>query len=93
MDKIVKDEIHTVSQNDETVLNYYYTPIYNNPDYNPRHLTLLFDGSRLMAAIGLLEEEDNDYGQSAEWVGCESDVLTETHMNTVLDFETNTMLH
>ena len=73
--KIVKDQVYTILENDERQLSFQYKPTpSSNPDYNPRILTLLFDSNStsVKAAIGELREEGGpSYGtHSAEWDGC-----------------------
>ena len=83
MDKVVKNDIYTIFENRKTQYGYEYNPVSGNPDYNPRILTLLFDGNStsVMAAIGDLKEEAGpSFNQhSATWVGCSHAVLSETH--------------
>ena len=89
----IKDEVHTIEANVKTRLSYYYTPHYSNSDFNPRYLTLLFDGDSLKAAIGVLSEEAGPsvLTHSATWAGCAADTLSETHSSTTLRFEENEM--
>ena len=97
----VKDEIHTIPENVETRLTYIYEPRpYNNPDYNPRYLTLLFDGTSLMAAIGRLEEEAGPsvLTHTATWAGCEHTALpvfmkANSSTSATLTFEENSQIY
>ena len=90
MDKVVKNNIYTIFENSKAQYGYEYNPLPRNPDYNPRILTLLFDGNStsVQAAIGHLDEEASKKN-SARWVGCSNAVLTETHPTSTLTFETN----
>merc|ERR1712126_136573 len=92
MDKVRKDNIYTIQENSMTKYGYHYDPLYGNPDYNPRILTLLFDvnSTSVKAAIGDLREEAGPsiMTHSAEWVGCSHAVLSEAHPVSKLYFET-----
>ena len=94
----VKDEIHTIPENVETRLTYIYEPHYSNTNFNPRYLTLLFDGTSLMAGIGRLEEEAGPsvLTHTATWAGCEHTALpvfmkANSSTSATLTFETNSM--
>ena len=95
IDDIESDNTYTIQANFRTILTYTYTLQHRTsswPDYNPRQLTLLYDGEtqKLKAAIGILNEESGSYGDSVTWEGCDHALVDNA---AVLTFEENTMLY
>merc|ERR1712227_67994 len=95
IEDVEKDDIYTLQPNFRTVFTYFYTPQHSYsswPNYNPRHLTLLYDSDsqKLKAAIGILDESSGSYGDSVTWEGCDHALLQNA---AVLTFETNSMLY
>ena len=86
------DEVHNIPENEETVLHYTYHPLCDS-NFNPRYLTLLYDGTNLKAAIGHLREEAGPsvLTCNAGWAGCQDVVLNGNLISQMFTFESNEM--
>ena len=87
---VLSDTIHTVTENEKMVINYEYKPIWGFPDFNPRNLTLFYDGASLFAGMGRVNEQDCSYchpQKQWEWF-CSNATLTEAHRAGSLTFNT-----
>lgn len=62
-----------LTRDEQTFMVYNYPHLSNFKDYNPRHLTLLFNGEKVQAAIGHLKERYSSLsGSQQEWLDCEA---------------------
>jgi hypothetical protein len=57
-------------------------------NYNPRNLTMFFDGHNVTAAIGHLKDKYSSFSdRTQEWLGCESASLEPGHMAWMIFYE------
>ena len=84
----------TLIEGKTIVLNYEYDPMWRFPDFNPRNLSLLFDGTSVMAGIGCIAETNSDYTTpQRKWSwSCAGATLTEIQRSAILVFHRYTQV-
>ena len=73
----MSDDTHSVTAGTKKTFFFRYEPDHTGhlTNFNPRILTVFYDGSVFNAAIGHLSEDFESSGDSQRWEGCETATL------------------
>ena len=91
---ILSDTVHTLNENEKLALVYEYKSLSGFPDFNPRNLTLFYDGSSVFAGIGRVHEQDSSFtSPNKQWKWfCSNATLTEKQRTGSLSFNSKMMV-